>query len=83
MNEWEPLCTHIEPPKLPVWDPQWKAKCLQCKHVHVYWNQDGGRVLRCLRAPMVRGLTGLTEYCIEHFDSTCVQEKWFEPAEKT
>lgn len=83
---WTSLVWQLEPPALPVFDAQWNAQCLACKHVmaEVDVTDLGVRVLRCGKARVVGGggkaKAGQRLYCLEALDE-CRENGWHEPAD--
>lgn len=70
----------FKPFELPVFDPNWKQKCLQCAHALKSMNDDGGTILRC--AASVKVTRTIYKYCFDVYDTDCITEKLFTPAQR-
>lgn len=84
MGRLTPLVWHLEPPALPVFDPEWSRQCLNCRHVQIdFGKRHGNRELRCAKTKLM-GSGGknfqIHAYCIDTLDAECKENKWYEPA---
>lgn len=68
----------FKPFQLPVFDPHWKDKCLQCAHALRSSNLEGGTILRCAASTYVTRTT--YKYCFDVYDTDCITEKLFAPS---